>query len=205
MIPELFDPFFFFPPVSDRQDIMGQFSMVNLELFNIVEDIKKVSKAFVVHPKNVNAENAASMNSCLMIIPFLFCSYLSYDTELFYQLYWHAPNGGLTSTYSFIVYVMRNSLIKALDLQCLSFFGWVHELICFLSMPVLPVMLSSKLLPEMEIDDNAKREQLLLGMQNLPVSVQIEKLKVLFLLVSDQYLSLLCILHSIFSCFIFLD
>ncbi|KAF5194860.1 mediator of RNA polymerase II transcription subunit 8-like, partial [Thalictrum thalictroides] len=40
------------------QDIMGQFSMVNLELFNIVEDIKNVSKAFVVHPKNVNAENA---------------------------------------------------------------------------------------------------------------------------------------------------
>ncbi|CAK9146105.1 unnamed protein product [Ilex paraguariensis] len=42
---------------------------------------------------------------------------------------------------------------------------------------VLPVMLSSKLLPEMEMDDNAKREQLLQGMQNLPVSAQIEKLK----------------------------
>lgn len=41
---------------------MGQFSMVNLELFNIVEDIKKVSKAFVVHPKNVNADNASSTN-----------------------------------------------------------------------------------------------------------------------------------------------
>ena len=40
------------------QDILGQYSMVNLELFNIVDDIKKVSKAFVVHPKNVNAENA---------------------------------------------------------------------------------------------------------------------------------------------------
>lgn len=40
---------------------MGQFSMVNLELYNIVEDIKNVSKAFVVHPKNVNAENAMSM------------------------------------------------------------------------------------------------------------------------------------------------
>lgn len=36
--------------------------MVNLELYNIVEDIKKVSKAFVVHPKNVNAENATSMS-----------------------------------------------------------------------------------------------------------------------------------------------
>ncbi|CAK9146102.1 unnamed protein product [Ilex paraguariensis] len=48
--------------VPKWQDILGQFSMVNLELFNIVEDIKKVSKAFVVHPKNVNAENATSMN-----------------------------------------------------------------------------------------------------------------------------------------------
>nr|GMC53919.1 mediator of RNA polymerase II transcription subunit 8 isoform X1 [Ipomoea batatas] len=87
--------------VPKWQDILGQFSMVNLELFNIVEDIKKVSKAFVVHPKNVNAENAA----------------------------------------------------------------------------ILPVMLSSKLLPEMEIEDNSKREQLLLGMQNLSVASQIEKLK----------------------------
>ena len=43
-----------------RQDILGQFSMVNLELFNIMEDIKKVSKAFVVHPKNVNVENSTS-------------------------------------------------------------------------------------------------------------------------------------------------
>lgn len=42
--------------------MLSQFSMVNLELFNIVEDIKKVSKAFVVHPKNVNAENATSMS-----------------------------------------------------------------------------------------------------------------------------------------------
>ncbi|CAH9115325.1 unnamed protein product [Cuscuta epithymum] len=87
--------------VPKWQDILGQFSMVNLELFNIVEDIKKVSKAFVVHPKNVNAENAT----------------------------------------------------------------------------ILPVMLSSKLLPEMEMDDNTKREQLLLGLQNLSVASQIEKLK----------------------------
>lgn len=43
---------------------------------------------------------------------------------------------------------------------------------------VLPVMLSSKLLPEMEIEDNTKREQLLQGMQGLPVAAQIEKLKV---------------------------
>lgn len=43
------------------QDILGQYSMVNLELFNIVDEMKKVSKAFVVHPKNVNAENATSI------------------------------------------------------------------------------------------------------------------------------------------------
>ncbi|XP_073268101.1 mediator of RNA polymerase II transcription subunit 8 isoform X3 [Populus alba] len=83
------------------QDILGQYSMVNLELFSIVDEIKKVSKAFVVHPKNVNAENAT----------------------------------------------------------------------------ILPVMLSSKLLPEMEMDDNSKREHLLQGMQSLPLSSQIEKLK----------------------------
>lgn len=50
-----------------RQDVLSQFSMVNLELFNIVEDIKKVSKAFVVHPKNVNAQNATSMLYLLSI------------------------------------------------------------------------------------------------------------------------------------------
>ncbi|XP_031495205.1 mediator of RNA polymerase II transcription subunit 8 isoform X1 [Nymphaea colorata] len=83
------------------QDVLGQFSMVNLELFNIVEDIKKVSKAFVVHPKFVNAENST----------------------------------------------------------------------------ILPVMLSSKLLPEMEAEDTSKKEQLLLGMQNLPIPTQIEKIK----------------------------
>ena len=44
---------------------------------------------------------------------------------------------------------------------------------------VLPVMLSSKLLPEMEADENLKKEQLLLGMQNLPITSQIEKLKVI--------------------------
>ncbi|XP_076888281.1 mediator of RNA polymerase II transcription subunit 8-like [Bidens hawaiensis] len=87
--------------VPKWHDVSSSFSMVNLELFNIVEDIKKVSKAFVVHPKNVNAENSA----------------------------------------------------------------------------ILPVMISSKLLPEIEANDNAKREQLLYAMQNLPVSAQIEKLK----------------------------
>ncbi|KAK4790929.1 hypothetical protein SAY86_031342 [Trapa natans] len=83
------------------QDILGQYSMVNLELFNIVEEITKVSKAFIVHPKNVNAENST----------------------------------------------------------------------------ILPVMLSSKLLPEMETDDNSKKDQLLQGLQSLPVALQIEKLK----------------------------
>ncbi|KAM5553379.1 hypothetical protein ABKV19_025541 [Rosa sericea] len=83
------------------QELLSQYSMVNLELFNIVDEIKKVSKAFIVYPKNVNAENAV----------------------------------------------------------------------------VLPVMLSSKLLPEMEVEDNAKREQLLLGLQSLQISTQIDKLK----------------------------
>ena len=44
--------------VVARQDVLGQFSMVSMELFNIVEDINKVNKGFVVYPKNVNAENA---------------------------------------------------------------------------------------------------------------------------------------------------
>lgn len=34
--------------------------MVNVELLNLVEDIKPILKAFVVYPKNVNAENATS-------------------------------------------------------------------------------------------------------------------------------------------------
>ncbi|XP_010238496.1 mediator of RNA polymerase II transcription subunit 8 isoform X2 [Brachypodium distachyon] len=83
------------------QDVLGQFSMVSMELFNIVEDIKKVNKGFVVYPRNVNAENAL----------------------------------------------------------------------------ILPVMLSSKLLPEMEIEETTKREQLLSGITNLPVPSQMEKLK----------------------------
>lgn len=58
---------YFFFHLFPRQDVLNQFSMVNLELYNIVEDIKKVSKAFVVHPKNVNAENATSMS--LFILP----------------------------------------------------------------------------------------------------------------------------------------
>ena len=83
--------------------LLSQYSMVNMELFNMVNDIANVSKAFVVYPRNVNAENVV----------------------------------------------------------------------------VLPVMLSSKLLPEMEVEDTAKREQLLLGLQSLPISTQIEKLNVM--------------------------
>jgi len=91
------------PSASPKwQDVLGQFSMVSMELFNIVEDIKNVSKVFVVYPRNVNAENAT----------------------------------------------------------------------------ILPVMLSSKLLPEMEVEETTKREQLLSGITNLPVPTQIEKLKV---------------------------
>ncbi|WVZ65843.1 hypothetical protein U9M48_015142 [Paspalum notatum var. saurae] len=91
------------PTASPKwQDVLGQFSMVSMELFNIVEDIKKVSKVFVVYPRNVNAETAT----------------------------------------------------------------------------ILPVMLSSKLLPEMEAEETTKREQLLSGISNLPVPTQIEKIKV---------------------------
>ncbi|KAG2636798.1 mediator of RNA polymerase II transcription subunit 8-like isoform X1 [Panicum virgatum] len=91
------------PTASPKwQDVLGQFSMVSMELFNIVEDIKHVSKVFVVYPRNVNAENA----------------------------------------------------------------------------PILPVMLSSKLLPDMEVEETTKREQLLSGIANLPVPTQIEKIKV---------------------------
>ncbi|PON88425.1 hypothetical protein TorRG33x02_157910 [Trema orientale] len=86
-----------------REDILQQYSMVNLELFKIVDEIKKVSGAFVVHPKNVNAENST----------------------------------------------------------------------------ILSVMLSSKLLQEnIETDDNLKKDQLLHGMQNLPVSSQIERSRI---------------------------
>lgn len=71
----------------------------------------------------------------------------------------------------------------------------MNDINCFLSLAVLPVMLSSKLLPEMEMDDNSKREQLLLGMQNLPVSVQIEKLKVTHLL-TMPFKSVSFLLHT---------
>lgn len=74
----------------------------------------------------------------------------------------------------------------------------MNDINCFLSLAVLPVMLSSKLLPEMEMDDNSKREQLLFGMQNLPVSVQIEKLKVTHLL-TMPFKSLFSSVHCLCS------
>lgn len=83
------------------QDVLSQFSVVNMGLVTIVEDIKKVSKAFVIYPKNVNQENSTK----------------------------------------------------------------------------LPVMLSSKLLPEMELEETAKKEQILGGLSSLPVLTQVEKLK----------------------------
>lgn len=52
-------------------------------------------------------------------------------------------------------------------------------------------MLSSKLLPEMETDDNAKREQLLQGVHSLPIPMQIERLKV-------SFMEFCCDLSSIF-------
>jgi hypothetical protein len=63
--------------VACRQDVLGQFTMVSMELFNIVEDINKVNKGFMVHPKNVNAENASSTCSS-EIFPFSIMEYMSY-------------------------------------------------------------------------------------------------------------------------------
>ncbi|KAH0869563.1 hypothetical protein HID58_076585 [Brassica napus] len=83
------------------KDILGRYKMINLDLFILVEEVKQVSKAFVVLPKNVNAENAS----------------------------------------------------------------------------ILPVMLATKLLPEMETDNNVKIDQLLQDVQSLPVPMQIETLK----------------------------
>ena len=47
-----------------------------------------------------------------------------------------------------------------------------------LQFAVLPITLSSKLLPAMEVEETTKREQLLSGIANLPVPTQIEKIKV---------------------------
>lgn len=40
--------------------MLGQFAMVNVELLNLIDDVKPILKMFVVYPKTVNAENAPS-------------------------------------------------------------------------------------------------------------------------------------------------
>jgi hypothetical protein len=45
-------------PSLKWSEVLGQFAMVNVELLNLVEDIKPILKVFVVYPKNVNAENS---------------------------------------------------------------------------------------------------------------------------------------------------
>lgn len=47
-------------------------------------------------------------------------------------------------------------------------------------------MLSSKLLPEMELEDDLKREQLLHGMKSFSMTTQIDKLNVVFQFLLDK-------------------
>lgn len=61
---------------------------------------------------------------------------------------------------------------------------------------VLPIMLSSKLLPEMESEEAALKEQILAGVSNLPLQLQTEKLQVLFVsqfLLYYSYLLCVCV------------
>ncbi|KAG0570139.1 hypothetical protein KC19_6G141600 [Ceratodon purpureus] len=88
-------------PALKWSEVLGQFAMVNVELLNLVEDIKPILKMFVVYPKNVNAENAT----------------------------------------------------------------------------ILPIMLSSKLLPEMEAEETILKDKMLAGIANLPVHMQSEKIQ----------------------------
>ncbi|KAH9573495.1 hypothetical protein CY35_01G003700 [Sphagnum magellanicum] len=88
-------------PSLKWSEVLGQFAMVNVELLNLVEDIKPILKVFVVYPKNVNAENST----------------------------------------------------------------------------ILPIMLSSKLLPEMEAEEAIMKEQILSGISSLPVHAQNEKIQ----------------------------
>lgn len=88
-------------PALKWSEVLGQFAMVNVELLNLVEDIKPILKMFVVYPKNVNAENAT----------------------------------------------------------------------------ILPIMLSSKLLPEMEAEETVLKDKMLAGISNLPVQMQSEKIQ----------------------------
>jgi hypothetical protein len=70
--------------------------------------------------------------------------------------------------------------LNKIRMYCYSLLVFKHNFyLTYLSTAVLPVMLSSKLLPEMEIEETTKRETLLSGITNLPVPTQIEKLKVI--------------------------
>ncbi len=53
--------------------MLGQFAMVNVELLNLVEDIKPILKVFVVYPKNVNAENSTSNSTVTTFFFFGMC------------------------------------------------------------------------------------------------------------------------------------
>ncbi|KAL3702340.1 hypothetical protein R1sor_020362 [Riccia sorocarpa] len=82
-------------------EVLGQFAMVNVELLNLIDDVKPILKMFVVYPKNVNAENA----------------------------------------------------------------------------PILPIMLSSKLLPEMEAEEAALKEKILASLSAYNMNVQSDNLQ----------------------------
>ncbi|KAJ7522430.1 hypothetical protein O6H91_18G010100 [Diphasiastrum complanatum] len=88
-------------PSLKWSEVLGQFAIVNMELLNLVEDIKPMLKVFVAYPKSVNVENA----------------------------------------------------------------------------PILPIMLSSKLLPEMEVEESMLRDKLLSGLSNLSLPAQSEYLQ----------------------------
>jgi hypothetical protein len=65
--------------------------------------------------------------------------------------FWHAFNG----LYSYLLLTLQH------DPYLLS-----------MNIAVLPVLLSSKLLTEMEVDETTKTERLLTGITNLPVPTQ---------------------------------
>jgi hypothetical protein len=71
--------------------------------------------------------------------------------------FWHAFNG----LYSYLLLTLQH------DPYLLS-----------MNIAVLPVLLSSKLLTEMEVDETTKTERLLTAITNLPVPTQFRQLKV---------------------------
>ncbi|GBG86311.1 hypothetical protein CBR_g41305 [Chara braunii] len=100
-VDRLVKTFFAQPNSMKWADVLGQFAIVNAQLYKLVEDMKPVMKMFLVHPKDVSAENAA----------------------------------------------------------------------------ILPIMLSSKLLPEMEAEQTLMTDQLLGSMAGLPPNVMEERLQ----------------------------